>query len=69
MGKSVQAITDRNLNFPTPRSFQLNFPTVIFRTNTELWKTDGNWNIVPTLSKDYSYGGLFLVDVGFCRKN
>ena len=47
----------------------LQFSNVPFRTNTEMWTVDSNWYIFPILSEYYSYGGLFLVDDGFCSKN
>ena len=41
------------------------------RTNTELWELDSFESeiINPTLSTNYRYFGLFLVDVGYCSKN
>ena len=45
---------------------------IISSTNTEVWEfeSSGTKIINPTLSSDYLNGiGLFVVDVGYCKKN
>ena len=43
----------------------------ILSTNKEMWEFDSleTQIIDPTLSENYMFFGLFLVDVGYCSKN